>query len=63
MTSYINKKQRLFRAAGDNELLKKRSDARMKTYDSCTDNRAWKIEDEERRQHILELVKQRTKKV
>lgn len=61
MTSYVNKKSRIFREAGEPQpLLPKRSEGRLKRYPSATDARAWTLENEERRQHILEILQQRT---
>lgn len=57
--SYINRKGKLFNVSGDGELVKKRSDGRMKTYRSATDARAWCNDSEERRQYILECVSRR----
>nr|XP_015836117.1 PREDICTED: uncharacterized protein LOC657573 isoform X2 [Tribolium castaneum] len=56
--SYVNKKIRVFKEAGDIEIHRKRSDGRMKTYTSATDARAWCDSTEDRRQHILDLVRQ-----
>lgn len=59
--SYAYNKDRIFRAkpSGDEkaEVTRKRSEGRMKTYDSCTDNRAWSIDEEEKRKYLLDLVK------
>lgn len=63
MSSYVNKKIRVFKEAGDIEVIRKRSDGRMKTYTSATDARAWCDSTEERRQHILDLVRQGDGKV
>lgn len=58
MSSYVNKKSRVFKEAGDvQDVNRKRSEGRMKTYPSTTDARAWCIVNEDRRQHILELIK------
>ncbi|GLV37899.1 hypothetical protein CBL_06399 [Carabus blaptoides fortunei] len=66
MSSYISKKQKVFRdgmcQAGDIGLCRKRSDGRMKNFASCTDTRAWCIQDEERRQYILDLIQGPSKK-
>lgn len=57
MTSYVNEKTRVFRDPCDTvEPGRKRSEGRMKTYPSATDARAWTIVNEDRRQHILELI-------
>lgn len=65
MTSYISKKDFVFldAARGEPELARKRSDARMKTYGSATDARAWSTPDEERRKYILDLMRCPHKKV
>lgn len=53
--SYVNKKERFFRAGEPFDIPHSRSEARMKKYWSATDRRAWCDEVELRRQHILEL--------
>lgn len=63
MATYVHKKQRAFRDANNVELLPRRSEGRMKTYPSATDARAWCDETEERRQHIIELIRRDIKKV
>lgn len=45
------------------QVARKRSEGRMKTYPSATDARAWSDETEERRQHIIDLIKQDMAKV
>lgn len=58
MSSYVNKKTRVFQDGGDApEVVRKRSEGRMKSYPSATDARAWCIINEDRRQHILELIR------
>lgn len=57
MASFVNKKSRAFRDAGDNQLIPRRSEGRLKTYPSATDARAWCDETEERRQHIVDLIR------
>lgn len=61
MASYVNKKERAFREG--HELLPRRSEGRMKTYPSATDARAWCDVTEDRRQHIIELIRQDISKV
>lgn len=63
MASYVHKKQRAFRDVNTAELLPRRSEGRMKTYPSATDARAWCDETEERRQHIIELIRKDISKV
>lgn len=57
--SYVNKKTRVFRTEEDaaGEVVRKRSESRLKTYGSAFDVRSWCIVNEDRRQHILELLK------
>ncbi|KAG5880205.1 hypothetical protein JTB14_018996 [Gonioctena quinquepunctata] len=55
MTTFVNKGTGLFRDRGD-RLVRQRSEARMKTYPSADDLRAWCDHVEYRRQHILELM-------
>ncbi|CAH1961197.1 unnamed protein product [Acanthoscelides obtectus] len=52
--SYINKRYKLFEERPRSGLVPVRSEARIKSYDSATDARAWSDIVEERRQHILE---------
>lgn len=60
MTSYVQKKSRVFKEAGEPQpLLPKRSEGRLKRYPSATDARAWTLENEDRRQHILEFLQQK----
>ncbi|KAF2879372.1 hypothetical protein ILUMI_26797 [Ignelater luminosus] len=62
--SYVAHKTRLFRDAGDlPDVVRKRSEGRMKIYPSTTDARAWGVDGEDRRQHILDLVKAEHEKV
>ncbi|KAJ8920804.1 hypothetical protein NQ315_004945 [Exocentrus adspersus] len=56
MTTYIQKKGRLFLDRGDIKPERRRSEGRLKTYPSAIDVRAWCDIIEDRRQHILELV-------
>lgn len=63
MASYVNKKQRAFNDANTPDLAPRRSEGRMKTYPSATDARAWSDENEERRQHIVELIRKDISKV
>lgn len=57
--SYVAKKTRVFKGLDDPpEVLRKRSEGRMKTYPSATDTRAWAEESEDRRTHILDLIKE-----
>lgn len=60
MTTFISKKDRVFYdccECGEPELIRKRSDGRMKTYESATDTRVWATKDEDRRNYIVDLVK------
>lgn len=62
--SYVAHKARVFRDAGDlPDVVRKRSEGRMKTYPSATDARAWGVDGEDRRQHLLDLVKADHEKV
>lgn len=61
--SYVSKKTRIFREAGDIEVSLKHSDGRLKSYQSAVDPRAWCDSREDRRQYILELIRQGNGKV
>lgn len=63
MASYVHKKDRAFRDANTLDLVPRRSEGRMKTYPSTTDARAWCDEIEERRQHIIDLIRKDISKV
>ncbi|KAJ8954425.1 hypothetical protein NQ318_011100, partial [Aromia moschata] len=54
--SYINKKTKVFLEGPPVKVIPVRSEARLKSYRSSTDARAWSDVVEERRQHILEYV-------
>lgn len=54
--SYINRKMRLFKRVNGSQLEPRRSEARLKTYQSAIDVRAWCGVVDDRRRHILELV-------
>lgn len=57
MTTYIQKKERVFCERGDVQPERSRNVGEMKRIGSCIDRRAWATNDEERRQHILEYKK------
>lgn len=60
MSTYTDRKHRVFRTRSEevlHRITRKRSDGRLKAFNSCTDNRAWCIDQNERRRHILELLK------
>ncbi|KAK9888849.1 hypothetical protein WA026_001071 [Henosepilachna vigintioctopunctata] len=57
MSSYVNKKSRVFTQPGSVKVIQKRSESRLKSAKSATDNRAWTDCVEDRRQYILELIK------
>ncbi|XP_045470974.1 centrosomal protein of 290 kDa-like [Harmonia axyridis] len=57
MSSYVNKKTRVFTSPGSTRVIQKRSESRLKSIRSATDNRAWTDCVEDRRQYILELIK------
>lgn len=61
--SYVHKKDRVFREAGDTVVRAKHSDGRLKSYQSALDARAWCNSKEDRRQYILELIRQGNGKV
>lgn len=61
--TYVNKKTRVFMERGDFKPERRRSEARLKTYPSAVDLRAWCDDVEDRRQHILELVMKGAEKV
>ncbi|XP_063918452.1 centrosomal protein of 83 kDa-like isoform X2 [Zophobas morio] len=56
--SYVNKKLRAFHDVNHVEVRRKRSEGRMKTYISAIDARSWCGSKEDRRQHILDLIRQ-----
>ena len=61
--SYVNKKLRAFHDVNHVEVRRKRSEGRMKTYISAIDARSWCGSKEDRRQHILDLIRQGDGKV
>lgn len=61
--TYVNKRTRLFLDRSDVKLERRRSEARLKTYLSAIDVRAWCDIVEDRRQHILELINKGNEKV
>lgn len=61
--TFVNKKARLFLKRSDVKLERRRSEARLKTYPSAIDLRAWCDIVEDRRQHILELITKGKEKV
>ncbi|XP_031343759.1 nuclear anchorage protein 1-like [Photinus pyralis] len=55
--SYAGHKSRIFRDDGDiPEVIRRRSEGRLKSYPSTQDARAWTNDGEERRQQILDLI-------
>ncbi|XP_057651994.1 uncharacterized protein LOC130891355 [Diorhabda carinulata] len=52
--SYVNKRTRVFQNQNDLQIVRARSEGRMKTYQSAQDVRAWSDITEERRQYILD---------
>lgn len=63
--SYVHKRDRVFYPAGDAEQIspRPRTAGRIKTMLSCTDTRAWQLDKEGRRQHLLEILNNPGKKV
>nr|XP_023028983.1 intracellular protein transport protein USO1-like [Leptinotarsa decemlineata] len=60
--SFVNKRARVFMDRGDLRPVRRRSEARLKTYPSAVDLRAWCGRVEDRRQHILELIQLETER-
>lgn len=61
--TYVHKKMRMFKKIDDVQFCWKRSDGRMKNYQSALDARAWCANLGDRRQYILDLVKRGDGKV
>lgn len=60
MSTFADKNIRIFRTRSKEQLARlkrKRSDGRLKSFCSATDNRAWRDKEDERKRHILELFK------
>lgn len=56
--SFVAHKSLAFRDVGDVPLvIRKRSEGRLKTYPSVADARAWCVDTDDRRQHILDLIR------
>lgn len=54
--SYICKKDRIFYEVGDGGSPRPRTAGRIKTINSDTDARAWDLNEQTRRQHLLEIL-------
>lgn len=61
--TYASQKMRMFKNFDEVQLCWKRSDGRMKNYQSALDARAWCDSREDRKQYILDLVKRGDGKV
>lgn len=60
MSTFSDKNIRLFRTKSEEDasrLRRKRSYGRLKAFASSTDNRAWGCDGDDRRRHILEILR------